>query len=257
MHPEALHLGSLSIHWYGILLALGFIAGVWTAGRRGLRAGLDPGVISDLTMWLLVGGVLGARVLHVITYWERDFAGKPLIEVIAIWKGGLVFYGGLIGAALVGTAFAIWKKLPWFKTADALAPSIALGSVFGRLGCLMTGCCYGAKCDLPWAIRFPAEHETGGVPVHPTQLYDSFANLLLYVGLAWLYRRKKFDGQVFGVFLVSYAALRFTVEIFRGDYGNQRWGAFTPGQAVSLVVLLAGITILVVLRRKTTGANRQ
>jgi phosphatidylglycerol:prolipoprotein diacylglycerol transferase len=246
----------LVIHWYGILLAVGFMAGVWTAGRRGLSAGLNPGVLSDLAMWLLAGGVLGARVLHVVTYWESDFAGKPFIEVFAIWKGGLVFYGGLIGAAVAGTAFALWKKLPWFKTADALAPSIALGSLFGRLGCLMTGCCYGAKCDLPWAIRFPSEHETQGVPVHPTQLYDSFANLLLYLGLAWLYRRKKFDGQVFAVFLIGYAVLRSTVEMFRGDYGEHRVGAITPAQIVSVVILAAGVVLLVVLRRKQVGARR-
>jgi len=256
VHPEALHIGSLVIHWYGILLAVGFMAGVWTAGRRGLSAGLNPGVLSDLAMWLLAGGVLGARVLHVVTYWESDFAGKPFIEVFAIWKGGLVFYGGLIGAAVAGTAFALWKKLPWFKTADALAPSIALGSFFGRLGCLMTGCCYGAKCDLPWAIRFPSEHETQGVPVHPTQLYDSFANLLLYLGLAWLYRRKKFDGQVFAVFLIGYAVLRSTVEMFRGDYGEHRVGAITPAQIVSVVILAAGVVLLVVLRRKQVGARR-
>jgi phosphatidylglycerol:prolipoprotein diacylglycerol transferase len=250
VHPEALQLGPLTIHWYGILLAVGFLLGVWTAGRRGLKAGLSPAVLSDLTMWLLAGGILGARVLHVVTYWEQDFVGRPISEVFAIWKGGLVFYGGLIGAALAGTVFAVWKKLPWLKTADVLAPSIALGSVFGRLGCLTTGCCYGGKCEMPWAIRFPVEHQTGGMPVHPTQLYDSFANLVLYVGLAWLYRRRKFDGQVFGVFLIAYAVLRSVVEIFRGDYGELRAGGLTPAQLVSVIILVAGIALLVVAKRR-------
>jgi phosphatidylglycerol:prolipoprotein diacylglycerol transferase len=168
-----------------------------------------------------------------------------------------VFYGGLIGAAIAGLAFVKLKHLPFFKTADALAPSIALGSMFGRIGCLMTGCCYGAKCDLPWAICFPEEHETHGMPVHPTQLYDSFANLLLYLGLAWLYRRKKFDGQVFAAFLIGYAVLRSTVEIFRGDYqAGEIHAGLTPGQLVSVGIVIVGIALLVVLPRQSQKPDR-
>jgi phosphatidylglycerol:prolipoprotein diacylglycerol transferase len=232
------------------MIALAFLAGVWTAGRRGLRHGLDPQRVSDLAMCLLIGGIVGSRVLHVISYWREDFAGRPLWEIVAIWKGGLVFYGGLIGAAIAGLAFVKLKHLPFFKTADALAPSIALGSMFGRIGCLMTGCCYGAKCDLPWAICFPEEHETHGMPVHPTQLYDSFANLLLYLGLAWLYRRKKFDGQVFAVFLIGYAVLRSTVEMFRGDYqAGEIHAGLTPAQLVSVAIVVIGIALLAWLPR--------
>ena len=185
------------------------------------------------------------------------------MELFAIWKGGLVFYGALIGATLTGAAFVKIKKLPFLKLADALAPSIALGSVFGRIGCLMTGCCFGKVCSLPWAVQFPPrslaadEHEKLGriashapsLPVHPTQLYDSLLNLVLYLGLAWLYRRKKFDGQVFGVFLIAYALMRSTVEMFRGDYGTHQLGAFTPAQLVSVVIMVAGIAMLVWRRR--------
>ena len=149
------------------------------------------------------------------------------------------------------------------KLADAIAPSIALGSVFGRIGCLMTGCCFGKVCSLPWAIQFPPhslaaeEHahmnlisaSEPSLHVHPTQLYDSLLNLVLYLGLAWLYRRKKFDGQVFGVFLISYAVLRSSVELFRGDYGTHQLGAFTPAQLVSVVILGAGIAMLLWLPR--------
>jgi len=250
VHPIAFELGPLTIHWYGILIAIGFLAGVWTAGRRGLRNGLDPQRISDLSMWILVGAIIGARALHVISYWDEEFKGKGFLEVFKIQNGGLVFYGGLIGAAIAGTIYVKWKKMPFHKTADALAPSVALGSVFGRFGCLMTGCCYGSECHLPWAIRFPTGSttwiETHGLPVHPTQIYDSFANLVLYLGLAWLYRHKKFDGQVFAVFLIGYAILRSTVEIFRGDYGagEIRLG-LTPGQFVSVGIVIVGIALFV------------
>lgn len=263
MHPEAFRLGSLTVHWYGILLVAGFIAALWTANRRGQKVGLSPALLTDLALWLLVGGVAGARLLHVLSYWERDFAGRPWWEVFAVWRGGLVFYGGLLGAAAAGAVFARWKRLPFFRTADVLAPSIALGSVFGRLGCLMTGCCYGRPCALPWAIRFPVHSlpwedqvrnglitpEQPALPVHPTQLYDSLANLLLYLALAWLHRRRRFDGQVFGFFLIGYAVLRSLVELARGDYSvAERWGPLTPAQVVSGLILLAGIAVLLARR---------
>ena len=244
------------------MIATAFLVGMWTAGRRGLRHGLSPSLIQDAAIWLLVGGIVGARALHVISYWE-DFQGKGILEIFKIQQGGLVFYGGAIGAAIAGGVFAWRKKLPFFKYADAMAPSIALGSMFGRIGCLMTGCCFGRVCSLPWAIKFPDqslaweqqqhEHLIGPtdstLPVHPTQIYDALANLMLYLGLAWLYRRKKFNGQVFAVWLMGYAVLRSAVELFRGDYGQHRMGVFTPAQLVSAAILAAGVALLVWLPR--------
>jgi len=148
----------------------------------------------------------------------RGIRGKPASEIFMIHHGGLVFYGGLLGASLAGIIYIRVRQLPLWKVADILAPSIALGYVFGRIGCLLNGCCYGRICDQPWAIRFPSEHGTHGQPVHPTQIYDSLLNLGLYLALAWLYRRKKFDGQVFAAYLMCYAVTRSFVEMFRGDY---------------------------------------
>ena len=185
-------------------------------------------------------------------FWREQFAGKPWTELLAVWRGGLVFYGGLIGAIAGTIIFASVKKLPLWKLADVLSPSIPLGYVFGRIGCLLNGCCYGKECRLPWAIHFPQGHETYPHALHPTQVYDSGLNLLFYLGLAWLYRRKKFDGQVFAVYLVGYAVLRFVVELFRGDYppsqhylGN--WA--TPAQMVSLAIFVAGAVLLFFLAR--------
>jgi phosphatidylglycerol:prolipoprotein diacylglycerol transferase len=134
-----------------------------------------------------------------------------------------------------------------------------LGCVFGRIGCLLNGCCYGRACDLPWAIRFPPDNplHPPTTPVHPTQVYDSLLNLCLYAGLAWLYRRKKFDGQVFAVYLVGYALLRSFVEMFRGDYPDYQHylgGWATPAHLVSIATLLAGVVLLRVLPR--SGAKR-
>jgi phosphatidylglycerol:prolipoprotein diacylglycerol transferase len=252
VHPIALQLGRFTITSYGVMVALAFVAGLWTASRRSLRDGIPSDRILDLGPWLIVGAILGARTLYVASYWHEEFADRPFPEVFAVWRGGLVFYGGLIGASFACLLYARIKKVPLWKLADVLAPSIALGSVFGRLGCLLNGCCYGRACQLPWAITFPPDSRSApaGIPRHPVQLYDSLLNLVCYLGLAWLYRRKKFDGQVFATYLMSYAFLRSFVEMFRGDYPQHYLGGWaTPAQLVSIGILAAGVVLLSVLRR--------
>lgn len=254
MHPIAFEFGKLSVHWYGILTAIGFLLGFWTASKRGVRDGIAPAKIMDFAPWVLFGGIFGARILYVTTHWQQDFAGKPFTDVFMVQRGGLVFYGGFISGALVTIFYARWKQIPLWKFADALAPSIALGHMFGRLGCLMTGCCYGKKCELPWAIRFPVGHDThpvgqAALPVHPTQIYESLLNLCLYLFLAWLYRRKKFDGQIFATYLLCYAVIRSFVELFRGDYAPAEYrGMLSPGQMVSVFIISAGLLLFFKLR---------
>jgi phosphatidylglycerol:prolipoprotein diacylglycerol transferase len=251
MYRVAFRIGDFSIHWYGILVAVGFLVGLWTASRRGLRDGLAPERIVDLGPWLIVSSLVGARALYVISYWQESFASAPWTEVFMIRHGGLVFYGGLIAACLTTILYARLKRLPLWKLGDALAPSIALGYVPGRIGCLMNGCCYGAPTHLPWAIHFPPEHTTGGVGVHPTQIYDALLNLGLYAGLARLYRRKQFDGQVFASYLLGYAVTRSVVELFRGDYPVRYLGGWaTPAHLLSLVVLVTGAILYATLRSR-------
>jgi phosphatidylglycerol---prolipoprotein diacylglyceryl transferase len=262
MHPIALHAGALTVTWYGVMVALGFMAGLWSAGRRAPRAGIAGEKIIDLGPWLIGGAILGARALYVVSYWQESFAGGPWWEIFAVWKGGLVFYGGLIGASLAGIFYSRAKSLPLWGVADILAPSIALGHAIGRIGCLLNGCCYGRACSLPWAIRYPAGHQTHplkspATPVHPTQVYESLLNLALYAGLAWLFRRRRFSGQVFAAYLISYAALRSFVEMFRGDYPQYYLGGLvTPGQLVSLGVLIAGLALLWRLPRQPVASAK-
>lgn len=250
MHPIAFELGSFSIHWYGIMLAVGFLAGAWTASKRAPLDGLNPEKVVELIPWLLLGGLFGARIFYVVTYWGDEFAGKSIWQILNP-RSGLVFYGGLIGATLSCLIAINLKKLPHWKTGDVLAPSIALGHMFGRMGCFFTGCCYGKVCHLPWAVHFPPEHATGGQPVHPTELYSAGLNLGLYVALEWLYRRKKFDGQIFATYLVAYGCLRSFVELFRGDYTEEWFGFLTPGQGVSIVAVAVGIALFLVVPRFT------
>jgi phosphatidylglycerol---prolipoprotein diacylglyceryl transferase len=249
VHKVAFQLGNVAIYWYGVMMAAAFIAGLWTASRRGLREGVPAERILDIGPWLIVGALIGARTFFVVSYWRENFAGHPIWEIFMLRRGGLVYYGGLIGASLAFILYARLKRLPLWKGADILAPSIALGYFFGRLGCLMNGCCYGRECDLPWAIHFPIGHDTYPKGVHPTQIYESLLSLGLYGGLAWLYRHKKFDGQVFATYLVSYAVLRSFVEMFRGDYGHYIGGWITPAHLVSLGILITGVILFAMLPR--------
>lgn len=249
----AFQLGSFSLHWYGVLVAAGFLVGLWTASRRAVRTGLAAEWIVDMGPWLIVGTVVGARTLYVISYWREFFSKQPFSEIFMVQHGGLIFYGGLMGASLACILYTRWKKLPLWKVADALAPSIALGHAFGRIGCLMNGCCYGRECHLPWTIHFPVDHDTHGTAVHPVQIYEAALNLALYAGLAALYRRKKFEGQIFALYLLAFAVLRSTVEFFRGDYPVRYLGGWaTPAHLVSAGIFAAGAMLYWQLRSRRT-----
>lgn len=238
-------------------MALAFLAGLVTATRRARLVNVPGDIIADVTLWLMVGGIVGARFVYVTTYWKQEFANQPFSEVFMVQHGGLVYYGGLIGATIAGLAYLAWKKQPVWKITDILAPSIALGSVFGRIGCLLNGCCYGYACSLPWAIRFPADHETGGVPVHPTEIYDALLNLVLYGMLAWLFRRKQFDGQVFATYLMIYAIFRSISEHFRGDYpADHIHAGVTSAQLLSIPMFVIGLGLYFWLSRRPAVLKR-
>ena len=248
------------------MIALAFLAGLWTATLRARREKISGERIADITLWLMVGGIIGARADYVATYWREEFADQPFSEIFMIQHGGLVYYGGLIGAMIAGMIYIRWKKMPLWKTADVLAPSIALGNVFGRIGCLLNGCCFGRVCDAPWAIRFPngsyawdqhyqqglvGEHDMS-LPVHPTEIYDALLNFGVYVFLAWLFRRKKFDGQIFASYLMIYAVFRSIAEYFRGDYPTDHVHAgLTSAQLVSVPIFLVGLALAAVLSRRS------
>lgn len=261
LKPILFQFGDFPIHTFGLLVALGFMAGLWAASRSAVRAGFSADFVYDLAPWLIIGGLVGARALYVGSYWERDFADKPFGEVFAVWRGGLVFYGGLIGAAAAGI-FRLWQlKQPVWRVADCLAPGIALGHVFGRLGCLMNGCCFGHPTNAAWAIRYPRGHETfpvgalSATSVHPAQIYEALLNFAFFGALMWLFKRRRFDGQIFATYLIGYAVIRTVSELFRGDYVQTSAplaGVFTPGQNASALILALGASLWWLLHRQST-----
>ncbi|GBC78970.1 Prolipoprotein diacylglyceryl transferase [bacterium HR09] len=253
MHPILVDFGFLELPTYGVLLAVGLFLGLWTAKRRAARAGLPAEKVVDFGVWVVLGGLLGGKVLLVVTdpSYLTSFAG-----IVALLRAGGVFYGGLLGALVVAALLVRRWRLPFWLLADSLAPSVALGHFFGRLGCFFAGCCYGASCSAPWAVVFsdPKAAEVSGtplgVPLHPTQLYEAAFNLANYLFLAWLFRRsveRRLGGQVLGFYLVNYGVARFVIEFFRGDAdrGFVLGGLLSTSQAIALVMAPLGVFLIV------------
>lgn len=252
MHPVAFKVFGFPVYWYGILAAIGFLTAFGTASKRAPREGLLPDAITGLAPWIIGGAIIGARLLYVITFWSEEFSGKPLHHIVTVGRHGFVFYGGLIGACLGTIIYCRKNGYALWKVADVMGPSIALGHAFGRIGCFMTGCCYGKPTNLPWAVRFPEGGTApAGIGLHPTQLYEAALNFALCGLLLFLYRRKKFDGQIFASYLIGYAVLRAFVEAFRGDYDTfYLGGLLTPGQAAGGLIFAIGLALFVWLSRK-------
>ena len=260
VHPIAFQLGLFTMSSYGLMLMVGLLAGWWSACRRARHDTISETRVIELGPWLMMGAILGARLLYVISYWQEDFERHSFIETLLLWKGGLVFYGGLIGAFLSTAVFARVRKVSFWGICDILAPSTALGYVFGRLGCLLNGCCYGRPCSLPWGITFPNASRIAPpqIKLHPVQIYDAMLNLLLFCGLSWFYHRKRFNGQVFALYLIGYSLMRSFVEVFRGDYPQQYVsGLITPAQFTSIFVLAAGLLLVAVLPRSRGSEFRR
>jgi len=254
MHPVLLEFGFIKIFTYGLLVASGFFAGILLASRLGKREGLDPEKVIDLSFYILVASLIGARLLYIAVEYKY-FLGQPL-EIFKFWKGGLVFYGGLIAA--VGAAFFYMRRhrLPMWKVADIIAPSLAIGQAIGRWGCYFAGCCYGVKTDVPWGITFtdPKSLAPLGIPLHPTQIYLSINALVIFAVLMWLLKRKSFDGQVIWTYGILYSIGRFIIEYFRGDdRGYAVDDLFSTSQFIGMFVLTISVIMLISLSRKHQG----
>ena len=239
MYPVLFRFGALEIHTYGVLVAAGFLFGILTAQRRARQVSLNAEHIGDLGVWLIVSAMLGAKLFHIIFFWDDFIAGWRATGLMSL-RAGFVFYGGFLGATIGVVTYARLEKLPIGTLADAFAPSIALGHAFGRLGCFFEGCCYGRACALPWAVALPGHTHA----LHPTQLYEAAGNLVIFAGLSVLYRRRKFTGQIWWLYVLSYGVLRFGVEFFRGDYEVHYFGIFTITQVIAGVMVAASALVL-------------
>lgn len=264
MYPELFRIHNFPINTYGVLLAIAFLVALLVAAHLASRDGLPRERIYDLGLWMLLASLVGSKLLLLWTEPIYRENWQQLFTVDFLRSGG-VFYGGFIGAVAVGYILIKRYRLPWWKTADAFAPGIALGQAIGRQGCFAAGCCWGKPTTVPWGVEFTElGHQVTGVPLgihlHPTQLYESGAALLIFFFLLWLHRRKNFSGQVILAYAVLSAAARFIVEFyrdnFRGDFlGLSTLTGLSTSQLLSLLIGLSGLIILLLRWQKTRAAT--
>ncbi|MFO7300959.1 MAG: prolipoprotein diacylglyceryl transferase [Acidobacteriota bacterium] len=254
MHPILVEFGDWPVYSYGVLLAAAYLAALQLAVVRGRRLGLDGSRIMDLGIYLIIAALVGAKLMLVVVDF-RYFVEQPR-QIFSLVRAGGVFYGGLIAALGVGLWLVRRYQLPPWTTADLAAPGIALGHVIGRFGCLLAGCCYGRPTDVPWAVTFTdpvAAANVGtplGIPLHPTQLYDAGAELLIMILLLATERRgRPFAGRTFWLYVLLYAISRFIIEFYRGDDRGAIAGLSTS-QFISVVLFPIAIAMLYRLRRR-------
>ncbi len=257
MHPILFEIGSWPVYSYGVLLALAYLAGLQLAVVRARRAGVDATKVMDFGIYLIIAALVGAKLMLVVVDFDY-FAERPR-ELFSLVRAGGVFYGGLLGALLAAAWLARRYRFSLWRTADLFAPGIALGHIVGRFGCLLAGCCYGRPTDLPWGITFtdPVAAANVGTPLgealHPTQLYDAGAELLiLLVLLATERRGRPFDGRTFWAYILLYGVSRFVIEMFRGDPRGMVMDLSTS-QFVSVLMVPIALVMLWRLRARSAG----
>ena len=249
MYPEIFHLSFL--HTYGVLVAIAFLTALWLAGRLGRRAGLNPEAVTNLGIYCALAAIVGAKLMMFIVDIPHYVENPGEIFTFATLQAGGVFYGGLIAALLVAWWYMRKMKLPPLTTADVFAPAIALGHGIGRLGCFSAGCCWGRDANVPWAVTFtnPAANEITGVPLgrplHPTQLYEAFAEFAIFAFLYWRVQRAHAKGEILGLYLMLYSTARFVVEFFRvHEQGNLFNGPLDTSQWISLALFGVGLDLV-------------
>lgn len=249
------------IHGFGLMLFVAFVAGMSLAATLAKRSKLNQDDVFDLALWVIVGGLVGARGFYVIQH--RETIGG-FWDIFKIWEGGIVLYGSLIGAAVGFSLFWRIRRFPFLAMLDVAAPAMALGVAFGRVGCFLNGCCFGDTCELPWAVKFPAgtlpwldqvragliaNDAAHSLPVHPTQLYSAFDGLILCGLLLAYFPLRRRDGEVIALLLVTYPITRFLIERLRDDEGAI-FAGLTISQNGSILVLLVGIALWAFLSRR-------
>ncbi len=255
-----------SLHSYGVLIAAGFVLAMKLGQRQAERENEDPERVVDLAFYALLMGLIGSRLVFILTKLE-EYLHDPL-EILMFWRGGLVWYGGFLLAAGYVFYYCRRFRLDYFKYADLFIPFVALAHAFGRLGCLCAGCCYGVPTSAPWGAVFPngsmihAAHQSAGLvgfgeaalPVHPTQLYEAGFELAMFWLLMGLRSRKRFHGQLFLIWLAAYPIARSLIEVVRGDQERGVWAlGISTSQYISIGVAALAVWLYFHLRKRTRG----
>ncbi|HOL66122.1 MAG TPA: prolipoprotein diacylglyceryl transferase [bacterium] len=237
MSPIFLKIGSFVIYWYGVMAALGILIAGSIFQRLAGRAGLSQKVASEILVWLVVSGLAGARTVHVMTHFWYYY--RHPLEILALRNGGLAIQGGIIGATIFLSLYALARRLPFFKIVDLVSTAAPLGQAIGRLGCFLHGCCYGKETDSFAGVHFPAVEGR----IHPTQLYYFAADMAVFCCLWWLLRQRLREGTVFCLYLMAMGLIRYNLDFLRGDLVSTSLGLY-PTQWFGIILFLTGATLL-------------
>ena len=260
MHPILFSVFGKEIYSYGVMAALGFMAGLLTWAWLGRHENRPPGFATDLGFWLMASGIVGSRLAYVFANWT--YYRDNLIEIVRIDQGGLIFYGGFLLACVVLVLFARHHRVPLWHLADFAIPALAIGHGLGRVGCFLNGCCYGRPAGTAFCgIAYPPVCEPGklfpGVPLFPVQIIEAAGLLVIWAVLLFAYPRRKKDGAVFALYLLLYPPVRFGLEYLRGDE-RQSWFALDVAQVTSIALFLAGVLLFAFLpKNKFSPPPRQ
>ena len=267
MYPELFRIGDFPVNTYGLLLAVGMLLALFTASRLAAHDGLPRERIYDLGLWTLIGGLIGSKILM--------FFVEDNVQIFSLdfLRSGGVYYGGFLGGFFTLVFLIRWYKLPFWKVADAFAPAVALGQAIGRQGCFAAGCCWGKPTDSSLGVHFTEKaHEFTGVPIygpdgadlylHPTQLYESAAMLIVFAVLVLIHRRKRFDGQVLIAYGIIYAIVRFVIEFVRDDPRGNLLGltdltGLSTSQIISLIVAAGAVVFMIWRLKKVSNPKLQ
>jgi phosphatidylglycerol:prolipoprotein diacylglycerol transferase len=283
MLPELFKLPflDLTLNTYGVLLAVAFLVGLYVMARLAERDGLDKNRVYDLGLWVLASALIGSKVLMVLTEWDDYYRENPgQILSLDFFRSGGVFYGGFIGALIASLIVTRLYHLPWWRTADAFAPGIAIGQAIGRLGCFSAGCCWGKPTTLFCGVHFTDRgHEITGVPtlavhladpmqrelwiqklggalaplhLHPTQLYEAAATSIIFALLLMMHRKRQFEGEIILIYAALYAVARFVIEFWRDDPRGSVLGLSTS-QFIAIVVFISAVVVLIYRKRAGTA----
>lgn len=251
MHSTLFKVFGLPIRAYGLMMVVGFTLGIWRAIRVSeKRYGIEKDRVYDIALVSLLSGVIGARIVFILL----NPGTESWREFFAVWQGGLSFQGGLACAMIVGYIYTRIAKLNFWTVADMVAPSLAIGYAFTRIGCFLNGCCFGAPTNLPWGVRF-LENGNLTPPSHPTQLYATIANLLILWLLTKLEKMHRKPGFVFVGYLGLYSIYRFLIEFLRSGYSAEPWAfGLTEAQVPSLALVAVSAILMLTVYRKPAGA---
>lgn len=252
MYPDLVTLGPITLHTYGLFVAIGFFVGLMVTVRLGRSEGFNSQQIMDMGFIIILSAIIGSRVMYVLMN-ASHYSRAPL-DMLKIWEGGLVFSGGVLGVVLTMLWYIKRHGLPLGKIADLWAPAIAIGQGIGRIGCFMAGCCHGKPTDSICGVVFTHPHSLASplnVPLHPTQIYASLSGFVIFLVVLVLYTKKKFEGQVFLWFLIMHSTARLAIERFRGDDRGILLGSnMSMTQLVAVLILITSVGILFTIKSK-------